>query len=67
MHFSNPKCVPIKIAEFPLNHLESPKSAPRSVKPLKSVPKSVKILYSEKRPGIWCHIYVLGGIFQDIW
>ena len=47
--------------------LESPKSDLRSVKALKSVPKSVKILYSEKRPGIWCHIYVFGGRFQDIW
>ena len=47
--------------------LESPKSDPRSVKALKSVLKSVKILYSEKRPGIWCHIYVFGGRFQLFW
>ena len=35
--------------------------------PPNSVPRSVKILYSEKRPQKRCHIYVFGDESGDYW
>ena len=45
-------------------YLEKPKIRPEQRKLPQIRPENRN---PEKRPGICCHIYVFGGIFQDIW